>query len=510
MSLFQPADSGHAFLKAGVMGLAGAGKTFTASNLAIGLVKHTQDKGLPVKNTVAFVDTENGAAWMTPRFKDAGIELMVARTRALTDLRDAIKWATDNADILIIDSITHFWTIFCDEYAVKMKRRRGLEFSDWNNVKREWRTNFTDHYLNSPLHIIMCGRQGYEYDMQVNDAGKKELIKTGVKMRAEGETGFEPSLLFQMEQEQSMENGEVQSVRRTAFVLKDRSTMLDGHTLINPTFASFLPHIETLELGGAGVAVDTKRDSAELFTQDGGNKWEQTKRLRDIALEEIEQELVRCWPGQDKDAKAAKMDMLEKLFGTRSWTAISSKSLEDLSTGRNKLWIECRGHAYGVTKAEADALDDDAAFLSGNGASEPANDPDGQNETEPAAMVAVAPADDGSATPTSASAGNPSEIAPGSSTPGANAAEADKGSPAPVSAAHKLPEEPKPTDDEKARDHQFAVFKKNVANALNRTRLMEVQTLFFKSEWYLNAHESEQEEAKQIVMTKLRALKAVA
>src|SRR5690606_31045543 len=181
------------------------------------------------------------------------------------DLRDGIRWAASNADALIIDSITHFWTIFCDEYATRKNRKRGLEFSDWRAVKQDWRENFTDLYLNSPLHILMCGRQGYEYDMQVNDAGKKELVKTSVKMKAEGETGFEPSLLVQMEQEQSIKDGHVMGVERIAYVLKDRSTHLDGKSLRDPSFEDFLPHIAALDIGGAGVTIDTQRDNGALF-----------------------------------------------------------------------------------------------------------------------------------------------------------------------------------------------------------------------------------------------------
>lgn len=349
MSLFQKADAGHSFLKMGIMGLAGSGKTYTASSLAIGLVGYMKERGVTPKNTVAFVDTENGAAWLTERFKNAGIELMVARTRSLTDLRDAIEWAQQNADVLIIDSITHFWTVFCDEYAKVKKRTRGLEFSDWNHVKREWRVNFTDRYLNSPLHIVMCGRQGYEYDMETNQAGKKELVKTGVKMKAEGETGFEPSLLVAMEQEQQMEAGELKSIARVATVLKDRSTKLDGKEFRNPKFSDFLPHIASLAIGGAGVTVDTTRDSSELFNDDGNdNAWKHRETQRTIALEEIEAELVRQWPGQDKEAKTAKAEMIEKLFGTRSWTAVSSKPLDVLQQARNALWIETRGHGYGI------------------------------------------------------------------------------------------------------------------------------------------------------------------
>lgn len=353
-SLFAKAESGHAHLKAGVMGLAGSGKTFTASSIALGLIPYMAKKGVAVKNRCAFVDTENGAAWIASRFKDAGIELVVARTRALTDLAEAIDWAAKEADILIIDSITHFWQLFCDEYAKKRQRTRGLEFSDWNYIKREWRERFTDRFLNSPLHIIMCGRQGFEYEMNANEAGKKELQKVGVKMKAEGETGYEPSLLFVMEQDQTLENRQVTQVDRVATILKDRSTKLDGKQIRNPRFKDFLPHIESLDIGGDGVRVDTDRDNSELIPEDGHEAgWKHRETQRTICLEEIEEELVRQWPGQDKAAKAAKGDMVEKLFGTRSWTAVQTLSLAKLQAARNQLWQETRGHEYGKKPEDA-------------------------------------------------------------------------------------------------------------------------------------------------------------
>jgi hypothetical protein len=365
VSLFMKADTGHSHLKAGIMGLAGSGKTFTASSFAIGMVGYMAERGAPTKKVVAFVDTENGSAWVAPRFEEAGIQLMVARTRSLTDLRDSIKWAADNADVLIIDSITHFWTIFCDEYAVRKNRRRGLEFSDWNIVKREWRENFTDNYLNSKLHILMCGRQGYEYDMQVNDAGKKELVKTGVKMKAEGETGFEPSLLFQMEQEQTIKDGSVEKVERVAYVLKDRSTALDGKELRNPDFASFLPHVRRLDIGGAGVAIDTERNNRALFNQDGNDtEWKQRETQREIALEEIQAELDRMFPGQSADSKTARGNYIEEVFQTRSKTAIEKMYLDKLVAARAKIWIKSRGHEYGVgppqDSANAEVIDEHA------------------------------------------------------------------------------------------------------------------------------------------------------
>jgi hypothetical protein len=348
MNLFQKADAGHSHLKAGIMGLAGSGKTFTSSAIAVGLVGYMRERGVTVKNQAAFIDTENGAAWVQPRFKEAGIELMVARTRSLVDLRDGIRWATANADVLIIDSITHFWTLFCDEYAKRKNRTRGLEFSDWNAVKRDWRENFTDLYLNSPLHILMCGRQGYEYDMQVNDAGKKELVKTGVKMKAEGETGFEPSLLVQMEQEQTLKDGSVTGIERVAYVLKDRSTILDGKTLRDPTFKDFLPHIATLDIGGVGCSIDTTRNNSELLAENGDPQWKHRETQREIALEEIGEELSKMSPGQSEAAKTGRKELMDKYFGTRSWKAVEQLKLPDLQDARCRIWIDSRGHTYGA------------------------------------------------------------------------------------------------------------------------------------------------------------------
>src|SRR6185503_10075486 len=98
----------------------------------------------------------------------------------------------------------------------------------------------TDFYLNSKLHIIICGRAGFDYDYEENEeTQRKELIKTGIKMKTEGEFGFEPSLLVEMEAVQNLAQGGGRgkknaapkagvSVTRRAVVLKDRFSVIDG------------------------------------------------------------------------------------------------------------------------------------------------------------------------------------------------------------------------------------------------------------------------------------------
>lgn len=353
MSMFKKAEHSQAFLKAGFLGLAGSGKTYTATELAIGLILYARARGIASAfKPAAFFDTETGSDWMLPKFKEAGIDLVVSRSRSLTDLGDGMQEASTECSLLLIDSITHYWTKFCDDYVKRMNRRFGLEIWDWSVVKREWRTYFADPFVNLPLHIIMCGRQGYEYETEVSDSGKKETVKSGIKMKAEGETGFEPSILVAMEQDQDLLDGELKRIFRVAKILKDRSTLLDGKTIRNPTFNDFLPHIELLSLGGTHATIPTSDNSA-LFTSNGEGKAIHDRREKEIVLEEISEIIKKHHSGQDKASKDTRGDLMEKHFGTRAWGRVESLHLDTLISGRNTLWIALEGVPYAFVPPSA-------------------------------------------------------------------------------------------------------------------------------------------------------------
>jgi hypothetical protein len=347
MTLFQRATNTQAKLKAGLMGFAGDGKTYTASSIAIGLVELMRERDLPDGDKpVMFIDTETGSDWVKPRFDAAGIELQTAKTRAFVDLLAALREAEENGAVLLIDSITHFWRELTETYAAKRNRKRGLEFQDWAYLKAEW-GKFTDLFVNSNCHAILCGRAGYEYDFFENDSGKKELQKTGVKMKAETETGYEPSILILMEKHRDMQSGEVW---REAHIIKDRSTRLDGRSIKNPTFADFRPHIDFLNLGGVQLGVDTSRDSGDLIGSDGSKRdWRWRQEQRDIALDEIVEVIGKHHGGQSADAKKARGDVLEQHAGTRSWERIKALELEALIELRAQLWLALEGAPYQFT-----------------------------------------------------------------------------------------------------------------------------------------------------------------
>lgn len=356
MSLLKPAVNSSAYLKAGILGFGGSGKTYTASEIAIGLCQHT--KGIKT----AFFDTETGSDYMIPKFRDAGVELLVHKGRAFKDLVDIVKECeSGQVSVLIIDSISHVWRELQDSYKRRVKRN-NLYMQDWGILKGQW-SEFTDAYLNSRLHIIMLGRAGYEYEHEENEAtGKKEMIKVGTKMKVEGEMAYEPSLLMEME---AIKNPNKKGFIHRATVLKDRSDLMNGKQIDNPRFKDLLPIINFLNIGGEHIGIDTTRSSEELF-ESPDRSWEEKKRKHSIALETLQEVLVlNGLDGTSKEAKENRTKLLIQFFGSSSKTYIEEKlTLFDLQMGIEKL----KSHLKPVVEAPAQELSQGSASQDMNGA----------------------------------------------------------------------------------------------------------------------------------------------
>ena len=339
MTLLKKASPEMAFLKLGIYGEAGSGKTFTASHVAISLAKFIKSK-----KRVAFADTETGSDFVLPAFKAAGIDLFTAKTRAFADLLKIVDESIGVCDILIIDSITHFWNELIDAYLKKNEKKR-LTLRDWQPLKQTWR-EFTDRFVNSKLHVIVCGRSADKWE-EVEDPedGSKELRKVGTKMRTETEMGYEPSLLVEMEAIQMSARAGGQWLHR-AYVKKDRFDVIDGLFFDNPNFDSFLPHILLLNLGGEHKALEADRNSQGLFER--GDSGEQKRVRKEIILEKITNEIKKLYPGQGEADKTARITLMERVFGTNSWTEISTyfspdkldAGLKNLQSGEESAPIE--------------------------------------------------------------------------------------------------------------------------------------------------------------------------
>lgn len=329
MGLLKPATNQTAYAKLGIMGFAGGGKTLTATKIAIGLTKTSKAK------QIAFFDTEKGSDFIQPKIVAAGLELVTHRGRAFRDLVLVIKEAQEaKIPVLIIDSITHIWRDLVDSYSSKYKKR-SLAMYDWGILKAQWK-EFTDLYVNSSLHIIMCGRAGYEYEQGVNeDTGKKEINKSGTKMKVEGETGFEPDLLLEMDRVHEQEK-----IINRCWVIKDRSDTMNGKSIDMPDFKDFNSFWKTINFGETHQGFDSNRTSEDLFDDPDWSHAEIVKR-REIALEELQAVLIKAGlDGTSTEAKKGRVALLEETYGTSAKTALESLSPKILNEGLDKIKLK--------------------------------------------------------------------------------------------------------------------------------------------------------------------------
>ena len=355
MALLKTLGHGQGYIKAGFQGFQGSGKTYTATLLAIGV-----RESFKISGPIAFVDTENATEYIAPLVRElTGKELVGDRTRDFEKLLALGKECVEaGISCLVVDSMTHFWRSLCDAYLRGVNEgrkkwnkppRQKLEFQDWGNIKTEW-ARWTDFYLNSPLHVIICGRAGYEYDMEKNeDTGRTELIKTGTKMKTEAEFGFEPSLLVEMDIEQQpnpKEAGRFIQVR-TGQVLKDRFAVIDGDRLVfakcktkreelAAVMSAFGPHVNMLKPGSHST-VQTKGEAMPV-DEHGDAEWAKERKVREIIAEEIKGVLITAQlDGTSSDAKTRRMELLSSIFGTRSWSAVETMDSGVLRVGLAKL-----------------------------------------------------------------------------------------------------------------------------------------------------------------------------
>lgn len=251
MAGFRKAKAEQAALKMGLYGPQGSGKTFTSLLIAEGLGQRTHKR-------VAYIDTEHGTDFYCKFVPERTahpepFDFDALYTRSLTEATAAIK-ALNPAEysVIVIDSITHLWEAAKGAYAGRTTKIGTIPFQAWAQIKKPYK-DLVSFLLGSPLHVIFCGRQGVEYE---NDEETEELKAVGYKMKAEGETPYEPHILIRMESVRPKKTSDVATIY--AYAEKDRTGVLSGRTIANPTF-------DTLCLPILGLLGD---EQARVWTDD--------------------------------------------------------------------------------------------------------------------------------------------------------------------------------------------------------------------------------------------------
>jgi hypothetical protein len=320
MSVLTELGKGQAYLKAGFFGFPKAGKTWTAMLLATGLRDFFKLKG-----PIAFIDSEGGSEYVAGKIKEAtGQPLVGLKTRSFDKLIEAGKECErGDVSVMIVDSITHFWNelkaAYCDKVGIR-DFRGGIHHI--MRIKELW-APWPDFFLTSNLHIITCGRGGFEWDNIEDAEGNLQLVKVGTKMRVETEYGFEPSLLVEMER--IRDKAGQPSIHR-ANCIGDRFGILDGKSCDDPDFSFFLPHVNLLAPHIKMDHVDTTVTSDPDVDDSGQTAWARERNQREVLSEEIMGEIVNVWPGRSAQEQKCKGHVLWAVFGTRSWANISKRT----------------------------------------------------------------------------------------------------------------------------------------------------------------------------------------
>lgn len=190
-------------LKAGLFGTSGSGKTYSALLLAHGMVDDW--------TKIAVIDTENGSADLYSHLGDYNT-LTLAPPFAPWRYIEAIR-ACEAAgmEVIIIDSISHEWEGKggCLEMHDNLP---GNSFTNWKQITPQ-HNRFIEAILQSPCHVICCGRVKTDYVVNQNDKGKQAPEKIGLKCATREGFDYELTVCFDID------------IKHNAKASKDRTSL---------------------------------------------------------------------------------------------------------------------------------------------------------------------------------------------------------------------------------------------------------------------------------------------
>jgi len=222
---FKKATKKQCKLRAGLMGVSGSGKTFSALRLATGL-----------GGKIALIDTERkSASKYADRFDFDVCELDFP---SIENMVKIIKEAEAlGYNVLIIDSLTHAWKMLLEEVEkLTATRFDGNSFRAWG-VATPIQRQFIDVILKSNMHIITTMRAKTEYIMELNEKGKTAPKRVGMAAEQGKDIEYEFDLLVMIDRNHSAE------------IIKDRSGKFQDEYIEQITEETGKTLAEWLEVG---------------------------------------------------------------------------------------------------------------------------------------------------------------------------------------------------------------------------------------------------------------------
>ncbi len=201
----QTASRKHAKIKMGLQGPSGAGKTYSALLLALGLCNDW--------NKIAVIDTENHSSELYShlgKFKVLHLEAPFSPERYVEAIKTCEK---AGMEVIIIDSISHEWQSsggILEAHSLMT----GNSYTNWSKLTPR-HNDFVQHILQSPAHIIGTIRSKQDYVLNEKN-GKQVPEKVGLKGVTREGMDYDLTIVFEL------------NMKNCATVTKDRTSLFMG------------------------------------------------------------------------------------------------------------------------------------------------------------------------------------------------------------------------------------------------------------------------------------------
>lgn len=194
-------------LRLGLVAPSGAGKTYSALQLAFGL-----------GGKIGMIDTENGSGDLYANLGEYDI-INLAAPYTVAKYRAAIKAFEDAGyDTIIIDSLSHAWAGeggLLDKQGKIADSGKGNSYTAWRTITPE-HNELIESMLKSPCHVIATMRAKVEYVIEKNDKGRDQPRKIGMAPVQREGMDYEFTIVLDLD------------TAHNASASKDRTGMFDG------------------------------------------------------------------------------------------------------------------------------------------------------------------------------------------------------------------------------------------------------------------------------------------
>lgn len=260
------------------------------------------------------------------------------KTWSATNIMIGLTQEKTEAPILLIDSATVVWKSYCADY-MRQKNKKFMAMRDWGFVIPNFEAELLPRIKDYQYNILITGRMGFVYTAVKDDRGKiTDYEVTDNKAKLTSEIAHEPDLVVEMEQIKDR-SGSTVEISQQAIILKDRSGLIHGKSCINPDWSFFKPVWDYLM--GSEISETPKADTTnDLALVDEGESNAEERRKIEICLDEIKNTFIEAKYGTSKEDKAEKIAILNKIFMASSWAKISAMNLAELEYGLEQLRLE--------------------------------------------------------------------------------------------------------------------------------------------------------------------------